>query len=196
MKTKLFIIVFLLIGAYLSLLAKQVFTSINTLCSLNSYVRTHNKIDAKWFWEWRDKNYGFYTFDNNVVSPGMTHRFNSNNSEAFLLEAYTAPNIRSVDYVAIPNITPSSLSTIKALSAQENKNIPIKTESNYSLSKLVDSNVIQLETSFTTEELMHTNGLFDFLPEEREQLKEKVWKSVNLIKFSPWARHMCHQPLF
>lgn len=196
MKSYLFLIALVSTSAFLSYFAQQAFTSLNTACALSSYLQTHDEIEARWFWEWRDKNNGFYTFDKNVVSPGMTHRFDSGNSETWMLETYTASNISSTDYVAPPLAESSLLSAIQAISHQEILNQSLKQGSNYSLSTSTTPGEITLEVTFTTEDLVHTNGLFDFLPEERNQLKEKVWKSISHVKIPPLARYVCQKPFF
>lgn len=175
----LVVLIIILIAILSNQYLKSTFLANHTANLFNEFVTDleNNNFDAEKYWQFRERyspgtflrdeqNVDFFaTFKIVAVQEGLTPLF-----------YYESDNLRSLDSV-ISYDANSALNTFK----DEFKGEIVTNGENYVLIKVTQNEYVFAFVE-TISEMQKVNGMFDYLPEEKELLKDKLWYNTTYLK--------------
>jgi hypothetical protein len=133
--------------------------------------------DAEYYWEFRERySPGYFLRDEDNTNFTSTFKIVDNKLEFIPLFYYNSDRLQSVDSL-IAYDTVTAIESIK----EEFSGETLYTGDNFVYIKVNDNEyVFAFVESIDT--MKKVNGMFDYLPEEQELLKNKLWYNATYLK--------------
>lgn len=150
---------------------------------LNSLIEDQ-QLDPKRFWQFRERyGQGIFAINDEFVDILQTYKIIKRNPEGETsLLFYNGSHIKSIDSITVEK------DVIEKIAEQEDPTLVLLQSSSILLTKLETSNQVasfELWFLLPIEEMMTTNGFFDYTSDERELLKGTQWLNHTYISSSP-----------
>ncbi len=149
---------------------------------LQAVVTASQSLDAKWFWQWRDKTNGVFTFDTATTRAGMTRRILEPTEESWLLHSFSSELVSSsTDTLLRSQFSQDTiLSDLMADHADEYGSV-IARGTDFVVLANADRTMLLLLFVKESEVLIEVDGLFDFVDSERKFLQDSYWVNTTYI---------------
>lgn len=149
---------------------------------LITQLKDSDTINARWFWQWRDRTNGVFTFDQATTHSGMTRRINPPTSELWLLHRFNSRSIAaSTDLLYRSDGTQASVLAVVQHDYPESRYVKLIQGSEFALYENNTNRQLLLLFVKHANELPQVDGLFDFTEAERKYLEKAFWINITIL---------------